>query len=496
MLEPALIIGGAALAAPWWWHHRARPSATDVDEDDGLAARWARHVADPGGPLPGSRLELVGPFAHGDTWRVLGVPGRHYLRFATARLPAIASGLGCSLDELVVEADPNIRDTSVMQLQHITRSPIRATVLFEQPRCDGGVVLLGPHADGVGEAGWRLYSRNSMWGGFVLGSQGSGKSRLIEIIALTAQSRGDTTIFYVDGQDGASSAVLWRHAAMRAGTADSDRVLAAVEAIMRDRQRHNVEHELAGFTPSPQRPGILIVVDEAHAVLPRHARLWASIARTGRKVGVAVLGADQHAGLKGVFGELEELRSTLLAGNAVALRTASRQAGHLLPGLDLDPFDLPTLPGYGYLVAAAGSGSRTAPFRVRYLPDRDDKAADPSITVPSVQEWFERIPAVPLDAAADTAVRGVGPDGETGCVAGAPLAAVSAVDEAAAGTMADRLLELIMDRGGRMELPAIYTALPGESLRTIRYALKSLVDRGALARPGEGIYELSQPSPP
>lgn len=495
-MEPLLILGGAVLSAPWLWHHRSRPHPPgdpEPDRADAVERLWASHVADQGGPLAGAGLALVRPFEHGVTYRVQLVPGRQSLALAHGRLPLVSTGLRRPLDEIILEQDPDTADPSQLRLQVITRSPIRETVLFDRPRFDDGAILLGPHADGIGDAAWRLYTRNSMWGGFVLGSVGSGKSRLIEAIALTARAMGVTAIVYVDGQDGASSSVLWRHAAMRAGAADSTRTLAVIEQIMHDRQRHNVAHELSGFTAAADRVGILVIVDEAHVPFGQHAERWAHIARAGRKVGLAVLAADQYSDLK-VFGGMEPLRSSLLAGNGIALRTASRMAGHLIPGLALDPHDLPTLPGYGYLVAAPGSDARTAPFRARYLPDRDDKADDPTIAVPSVQQWFERIPAVQLDAAAQASMQAAldGLDGRKPVALTKSAASAPEVDEAGR-TMADRILALFADHGPRMKLPAIINALPGEPMRTVRHGLKVLVDRGVLTRPeaSRGIYELA-----
>lgn len=507
MIESLLIVGGAALAAPWWAHHAARTKPRVEPHVDGIEALWAAHVAASGYALPGSTLTRVGGFEHGETYRIQLVPGRQSLATAHAALPLISTGLRRPLDELVIERDPSTSDPSVLQLQVITTSPIKETVLFDRPRFDGGRIMLGPHADGIGDATYRLYTRNSMWGGFVLGSIGSGKSRLIEEIALTARAMGHTAIVYVDGQDGASSSVLWRHAVLRGGSRDSARVLAVVEQIMQGRQEYNVEHELAGFTAAADRVGILLIVDECHVPFGQHPDRWAHIARTGRKVGVAVLAADQYSDLK-VFGGMEPLRSSLLAGNGYALRTNSRMAGHLLPGLDLDPYELPPLPGYGYTIAAKGSDARTAPFRARYLPDRDDKADDPSISVPSVQEWFERIPAVQLDASAqyrmEIALTAVDIVEKRRAGAGTPtdvddavLGMLTKAHAEPAGTMADRVLALVVEHGGPVRLAEILAGLPaGANVSTVQKALKQLVDQGLLVRVEHGVYAVPAPVSP
>ena len=495
-MEPLLLLGGAALAAPWWAHHRAR--AVDrplaASDDMSVTGLWARHVAAPSHALPGASLTRLGAFEHGETYRVQLVPGRQSLAMAHSALPLICTGLRRPLDELVIERDPDTADPSLLRMQVLTTSPIKDTVLFDGPRFAEGRIMLGPYADGLGDATYRLYTRNSMWGGFLLGSIGSGKTRISESVALSARAMAPvmpTSVVYVDGQDGASSSVLWKHSALRGGSGDSGRVLEVIEAIMHTRQQYNVAHELAGFTPGADRVGILIIVDECHVPFGKHAERWAHIARTGRKVGVAVLAADQYSDLK-VFGNMEPLRSSLLAGNGLVLRTTSRMAGHLLPGLNLDPYELPELPGYGYTIAAAGSDARTAPFRARYLPDRDDKADDPSIAVPSVQEWFDRIPAVQLDAEAQRAMdRALERLDRPARKTLSPSVPAVADDEELGGTMADRILALMSSHDGPMRLAEILAALPSETVvSTVQKAIKGLVDRGTVLRVEHGVYEL------
>jgi len=404
------IVVWAGLAGFWWRHHADRSGAavTDLVVDLSNCELWNANIRDRGGQMKGAELSRPAPFEHGDSHTVQLVPGVQHLGTAQAALPLISSGLRRPIDQLVIEQHPNHEDPTVLRLQVVTRSPIKQTVWFDHPRHEDGQILLGPYADGCGEATWRLYTEDSMWGGFVLGGIGSGKTKLIELIALSAIARGDTYVIYIDGQSGASSPVLFNHPDIwSAGPDGSMRVLAALERISRWRNKENRVMGLSGFTPSPERPGILTIIDECHRIFGQAASRWADLATEDRKLGKAYLAADQHAGLKEVFGTEDRLRSALLAGNGAALRTTSRVAGHMIPGLDLDPFDLPVIPGYGYLVAPEGSGARTAPFRGRRIPGSREKAKDPSLPVPSVEEWFERLTMVELDG---PAARAAGPD--------------------------------------------------------------------------------------
>lgn len=406
-VDVAGVMAWAVAAGLWLREHRVRdvppqPAATATTVNE----RWDSYVAGKGQAADGADLEAPTSIECGQSYAIQGMPGKHHLSKMQSVLPEISSGLRVPLDELVLEAEPpadpeGSPDPSRFRLNIVTRSPIKKTVYFDRPRHDNGVVLLGPHADGLGEARFRVYTKNSMWGGYCLGSSGSGKSRLVESIAITVLDMGTTVIFYVDGQDGASSPALYQHATWAEGQQGAMMMLTALERIMARRNKQNRAHRLSGFTPTPDRPGILTIVDEAHCIFPQAPKRWTKIAREGRKVGLAVLGADQGIGLDDVFGNEDQLRTNLFAGNGHVLRTLSRVAASMIPGgMGLDPYDLPVLPGYGYQVAAAGSGLRTAPFRGRYLPDDDDKAADPSIPVPSVDEWFQRLGGLELDGAA------------------------------------------------------------------------------------------------
>jgi hypothetical protein len=522
-----LLVAEVTLAARHWQRVRI-PNPTsqpidgqgDVPED--VHELWAAHVGDDGGVLKGARLLDRGVTEHGERYTVQLVPGRQTLGKSLGVLPEISSGLRRPLDELVLEAHP-CADPSRLQLQVITRSPIKDTVFFDAPCWVDGCIHLGPYADGQGSAELRVYTSNSMWGGFVLGGTGSGKSRLLESVVVTCRSAGNTAVFYLDGQDGASSPMLARHANWFGGTEDATKMLHAIERIMKMRSKYNNVHELSGFTPSAELPGILVIVDECHEIFsPNNAERWANVARAGRKVGVAVLAASQYSGLP-TFGGDEALRSSLISGNAIALRTASRTAGQLIPGLTLDPAELPELPGFGYTVAAKGSNGRTAPFRNRYMPDAKDREEDPTIPVPTVQEWMEHLDTIDLDS---MSTRAAGRDFlERHEIAAqrrqadlAEIGGISSTEETVASQSVEdeqtgELVTFTEPLRTAVTVPAdlaesaaaVFTAVAGGSARPveigeqvelserrIRQLLGELVEAGHLRRTGHGTYAQAQ----
>ncbi len=387
------LLGWLGAAVAWWYRHRSHNAGAASGIDRELRSAWNTNLRDRHRQLAGIEMLNPAPFEHGVSYTLALQQGMHTFEMIQSLLPVIGSGLSRKLDRLVLEEHPGYPDDpNKLRLQVITKSPVRQTVWFDRPSIVDGRIRLGLYADGVGEASYRLYTENSMWGGYALGGTGSGKTRFMEEIALTARWRGDTAIIYLDGQDGASSPTLFKHAMWSGGPDQVEAVLSAVERGMSMRQKFNRAHELAGFTPSPDYPGVFILVDECQRVFNnQNAKRWAGVAREGRKLGVAVFAASQVAHLSDAFGGDEALRSSLLAGNGFALRTSSRISANMIPGLDLDPSKLPSLPGFGYVVAAADdTEARTAPFRARYMPDEKDRTKNPDIPVPTVEQWFGR----------------------------------------------------------------------------------------------------------
>ncbi|MGI5507456.1 hypothetical protein [Lentzea sp. CA-135723] len=427
-LTAALAVDTAA-GARWWARHRhgrrpQTPAAPGVDQDEEaspigeaelarFARLWAENIGSTNGVVPGSVLVPVGAFEHGVEYTVQLVPGKQDLDMVLGALSKIASGLRWTKQQLVVEALPSVdassnMDSSKLRLRVVLRSPIKQDVYFRGPRYDNGNITLGPYADGVGEAIWRLYGRDSMWGGMVIGGTGSGKSRLLELIGLVALWTGLTYVIHVDGQDGISCPTLWKHAHERYRSDEVDTVLARLDAFKTHRQRNSrtpapadvgtadydedEEEEKGGFTPSPDYPGILVIVDEAHVVITRdNADQWAALAREARKTGIAIIMGDQDGSLETFLKSV--LRGSLRAGNAVGLKTDERAQGQIVSNGRFNLTDLPAIPGYGYTL---GAEARQAPYRNEFLPSAKNKRemAEAGAPLPddvlTVGQWYRQ----------------------------------------------------------------------------------------------------------
>jgi len=386
----ALTLG---FGARWWRAIRIgyatdnqKTEPTDVDS---VVARWGQYIGSNGGPLPESLLTEQEATKAGETYTVNLAPGKQTLSTALSVLDRISSGLDIAVRNLVLESHPS-ESPSKLRLTVLRRSPIAKTVVFDGPVVENGVISLGPYGDGDGSAPWRLWTpgdaphEGSWWGGLVIGGMGIGKSRKLELISISAMATGFTVVWFIDPQGGASSPALRRHADWYTDVDGSTMMLGALERIADWRGKENAAHEWIGFDPSPARPGILVMIDEAHEVFARDTERWATLARKSRKVGIGLGAFSQYPGLS-TFAGSEPLRSAIMGGNAAVMYAASRQNGQLMPGLTVDPLTLPKVPGFSYILAS-GSGGRTAPFRDRYVTD------------PAA--WMAKYPQPPLDQVA------------------------------------------------------------------------------------------------
>ncbi|MGW9310670.1 hypothetical protein ACWGPQ_21945 [Saccharomonospora azurea] len=415
--EPAIWLGlGAAtvgLSARWWQRIRpgyptgpaktqekasvetsAQPEAKPEIRLDSatLIQCWNEFVAAPGCSLPGAEIGPPTKFKNGRAFPVQLVRGKQNLTDARAALPKIATGLGTNEHKLLFEpADEE--DSSQVELRIVDVSPIRESVFFEKPAYRDGYIELGPYADGIGVASYHLYSSDGLEGGYVVGGRGSGKSRVLETIAITAMEETPTVVVYFDGQNGASSPLLWKHALWRGGKSDGFRMVDALLKIMEVRSEYNVYKSTNGFTPTPEMPGILIIVDECHGIFDTLGTEFLKLAREGRKTGMGVLAASQITDLTPFGQGGDGLRSSLVAGNGIALRTMSNIQGNIFPGLKANLTELPKRPGTGYTVDNGSGNHRTAQFRGKWLVTSEDidKLRTRGEEVPPVrtaEEWF------------------------------------------------------------------------------------------------------------
>lgn len=396
-----------SLSAHWWRIHRIgyptpqKPTPAKVVAEDAehIAAAWAQNLAADSRPLAGTSLTDYQSTDYGHQWTVILRPGGGGLAELRSKITAISTAIDVDAPKISLERHPSGRPTRAV-LRITLDSPVddgvpvthdqHGPVVAEQPLWDAttGDITLGPYADGVGVKTWKTYRPSSLYGGYIFGDTGSGKSELLNLIALGLLASGNTAYWYLDGQEGASSPLVGANADWDCSESlfKARQALEAACAVMKMRQMFNRAHQLKGFTPSPERPGLVLIIDESHLVLTDHVRdkkdpgfgsmtnaaLAELIGRTGRKVGVALICASQDTTLK-AFGNSGPLRSSLLRGNGVVMFSTNRISAGILPNFSQDPSKLPDDGGYAYSLettdASGARHSRAATFRAAYQED-------------------------------------------------------------------------------------------------------------------------------
>lgn len=512
----ALAVGGYGASLRHWRRHRLPdpPEWTPPAEVDELSPPrlWDRHIAGSGGPLVDTRLSGETALRTGVRYDLELVPGRHALTDVRTALPKLRTGLRLRPgQDLVVEQHPTADEATVLL------TIVRQSTVLTRPQpwpgntyaAAAGTIALGPYIDGEGTAVWLLHADQRLWSGFLTGATGSGKSRLMEGVALGAAAAG-CVVWFLDPQAGASSPFLADHCDWTGRGVDQVRdMLEAARAVKDLRQAQNALHGWEGWTPEQGRPGLLLVVDECHRVFedPRCQAVATELAREGGKCGVAMVTASQVATLDvwGGGGQADALRSSVTAGNTVLLRTKSNNTKSVMNAGGVDPTTFPRVPGYAYLLDDTGT-RRSAPLRGYYLDDATRDRAAAQVTWPELDPASAAAGGGPYacrreQAAADrdalmariatlTGGRPVSapispaPAGLPGVPQFPAPPAVQPVATTAVDAVAAAL-------AGGATRPAELEAVTGYGETSVRQALRELTETGRARRTGYGRYELT-----
>lgn len=395
---------GCIVALPWWAAHRIPnpdPGAEPEPEPEiiegevvrsEIEENWDAHVKPDGKALPKAELAEIEKGEHITRARIDLVRGKQTIATAVAAAANIAGALGTKAHKVIIEDHPDYESEAIARMTIVTGQPIGTVVPYTGSTYDAatGTIAMGPYIDGDAWAKYQLYAPNSMLSGFIAAMSRMGKSRLIDAIAHSAMCSGHTVVWYCDPQGGASSPALAEAADWTARTLEGIyTMLLAVKRIVKFREAYNVTRGLAGFTPTREMPGLLIIIDECHMAMADKEiqALIAEIVSICRKLGIAWLMASQQADLTAFggagLGGSERIRNNV-AHNLVFLKTKTKNMGSLIGGVNVNPNDLPEVPGYAYqpqTASDAGTFGRNAAFRVAHLGDADD----------APQQWFNSI---------------------------------------------------------------------------------------------------------
>lgn len=388
------IVGVLACSTRWWKANRIpHPLAPNRDRvpvpvlDESVPVLWDRNVGAKDRCLPGSRLSGENTTkANVTRYYIDLVEGKQTPQQVLGSLSLIAGGLRTPVKQVVLEPDPD-HDPNRVLMSLVKVSPIDQTMPYKGARIVGDhdhMLEVGPYGDGDGWARWRMWQpgekpmTGSWLSGSVIAGTGIGKSRLMELLAAGYMASERAVVWFVDPQGGASSPALQEYADWYVSSEGVGRMITALEAIAKAREAQNSLKKWSRFDPTPERPGIVVFLDECHVTIEKYAKRLEDLARKTQKVGISFIGLTQGASLESLGKDI--LRACLTA-NLIVMKTGSGQTKNLLPGLPVDPETLPKIAGFGYSIGT--DGSRTAPFRSEYV-------AEP-------EAWFARYPMPKLD---------------------------------------------------------------------------------------------------
>lgn len=216
----------------------------------------------------------------------------------------------------------------------------------------------------------------------VAGTSGAGKSVALRVLmagALLAEE--PTAVIYLDGKGEESS--LWHHNVRVAVEPDEiDQVIAEVAEEAQERRDLMRDARVATWTPTEERPRLVVVIDEGAEIIAMDSRRLAlvdrlcSLARVGRSRRVDIIWCTQKPTLgDGIPRQVNGVMDTRLV-----LRTAGATETRQVLGPEWRAHEL-TGAGLAYL-SGTGRGPDQAPIQVW------DLSADETVTaLPDREPW-------------------------------------------------------------------------------------------------------------
>lgn len=379
-----------------------------------------------------------------------------------------------------------------------------------------GIARIGRFADSQPVRIRAWVPRDGTRHGLIAGCMGSGKTETLNLLIwLALTSPVPIVPVILDPQNG-QSLPQWRGKVLyAAGVEECARMIRGLHAGMMDRSKRLASmvwdddgHKAKGmefFDPHlTGLPIVMTIIDEAPLLLSgdgnaklaaEMVRLNAAGAKLARKTGDSRWPVAQVPSLS-ELGD-QSLRSMLVGGNVICLRTGDRVSGGMV-GLEADPSALPKFfpdgeptSGLGYAVTM---DNRQAPMRGDLVPSRMRHQA---VEVPALEDDY-------LEAMD----RAMGAQGVL--LPSGPVAEPAPADDAPEGRRCiDAVWQVLSDRGAEMnrgEIIGWVNDLAKDmwgrdkpfSIRAISDALRDLVDGKSpgrtVTKPRDGVYRAAAPS--
>lgn len=314
-----------------------------------LQGAWKKWAARSGGVMAGTVLEDVqrdpntgGEVAYviaGETLDKLPIPDRASLAGALR-----TNTLLCSYNP--VPGDPRRGEVRLMK-----HNPLQEGVPFPGTHVlkisDGGYVQIGRHVSGFPA---RIQFTDPTLGAkhlFIAGVTGSGKGGLVQIVALADHVNGHA-IIYGDPK-GSSNPDVETMACYSGLVDDVIGALRVAYALMNWRMEESARLRMKNFVPTPERPWVRVILDEAHVPLSEmieHKKeagiIVEALAAKARSQGIILTIVNQAVNAEKVGGSTALRMNVIQGGSLVMLRSDSGQQHLVTTGFEgVDPGDIP-----------------------------------------------------------------------------------------------------------------------------------------------------------
>lgn len=379
----SLLAGGLALGVPWWRAHaEPDPDVTAEQATEPDPEPEPEPEPEPG-PRPERRVELWNQ--HVGVGTMSEVTDMTFGWWASVELPIgttykwlqqqqtrdlIATVYGLPAARVYPQSIP---DTPMnwARISVITRDPLRQTVAWTGPSLDPGEgtfpLMTAIDGSSLPFRFWTPGDGSSH--ALVAGTTRSGKSSTLNLITAEAMCADRLIPLVID--IGGVSLPYWIDQVLLAATthADAQQVLTWVFTVLNKRATVLRQRRGAGggsLTPTPQMPGIVLIIDEAHNVIkenPVLRRMVERLAQEGAKYGCSLVLSTQSADITQLGGESTTLRDMLKSGTVIGHRTTESGNDNKLVVGDAPPENLRDLPaewpdgsqtrGLGYMLTAA-----------------------------------------------------------------------------------------------------------------------------------------------
>lgn len=319
------------------------------------------------------------------------------------------------------------------------------------------------------------------------GSSGAGKSVALRPFLAELAADPLAAVVLVDAKrvEGA----LWRtRARVARDEAEIEAVGAELQAEMMDRLTELESTGRASWTPTPERPTIVVVVDEGaevKAIASESMAAFESVARMGRAAEIHLVWCTQKPTMSGPSAGIPpQIAAQMDVRAALRLATATEVRTVLGEDATAEKWDAHKLPKPGHLLIR-GTGRGPAPVRVWFMADDQVRALPPAPVwrrevVAVVPPMPAHPPVIPVQADADDAAMD-----EAVNLTKTPLPPVEPVVEL---PVTDAILAVLADAPAAGLSAAELQAATGRGKSQVYAGLQELTEDGRAVKVGRGRY--------